>query len=245
MYFFNRISQKFGIGLILILIISIHIFIIFANSFVIKYAIYSIEDDATLINRSGMIRGGVQRVVKLELNGANNLEEISNIDGLFKEFLVEDKYKLVDPSMKNFIIKLEALQKEWKILKNYINEYKKDKSESNKYELINQSEVFWYLSEDAMLTLSNISTDKTHILNKTFFIFILDFILIIFVIIFINMKIRKKLEVSSNIDPLTKAYNRNVFNDTMDYELELNKKIENKLAFILLYISQKRMEEIK
>ena len=66
-HIFNQIGQKLGIGLILIIIISLHIFIIIGNSFFVKYSIIKMKDDATLINKSGMIRGGIQRVVKLEL----------------------------------------------------------------------------------------------------------------------------------------------------------------------------------
>ncbi|WP_198304446.1 GGDEF domain-containing protein [Arcobacter vandammei] len=232
----TRMNQKFGIGLILIVIISVHIFIIFANSFVIKYAIYSIEDDATLLNRSGMIRGGVQRIVKLELDNQDTAKDREIIDNIFNEFLVEDKYKLVGSSMFSFIIKLELLKIEWDNLKNIIDKYEVTKSEENKKSLIKQSEVFWKYSEDTLFILSEISTKKTYILNTTFFIFIVDFFLLIFVIFLINAKIRRKLEILSRIDPLTKTFNRNVFNETMDYEIELNKRYENNLGFILLDI---------
>ena len=86
-YLFSKLYQRLGIGIILIFFISTHILIIIGNSSVIKYAIFEIEDDATLINRSGMIRGGVQRVAKLVLENQDEKEQVERIDNIFSEFL--------------------------------------------------------------------------------------------------------------------------------------------------------------
>ena len=73
-------------------------------------------------------------------------------------------------------------------------------------------------------------------LNNTFLIFLVDFLLILFVIFIINKKIRNKLEILSTIDPLTKIKNRNMYNELLAFELELNKRYEVKTAFIILDI---------
>ena len=44
-----------------------------------------------------------------------------------------------------------------------------------------------------MLTVSKISSEKTYMLNNTFLIFLVDFLLILFVLFIINKKIRNKL----------------------------------------------------
>ena len=235
-HIFNQIGQKLGIGLILIIIISLHIFIIIGNSFFVKYSIIKMKDDATLINKSGMIRGGIQRVVKLELINQDITLEMQKIDAIFDEFLIKEKYKLVDSKMHIFVLKIEELKKEWVALKKLINIYRETKNKIDKNQIIAQSEYLWNLSEDALLTVSKISSEKTYMLNNTFLIFLVDFLLILFVIFIINKKIRNKLEILSTIDPLTKIKNRNMYNELLAFELELNKRYEVKTAFIILDI---------
>lgn len=189
-----------------------------------------------LINKSGMIRGGMQRIVKLELNSIDTKEYVQNIDAIFNEFLVEEKYRLVSNKMEQFVLKVGILRNEWDILKELIQNYHNTKDEINKEKLIVQSEYIWNLAEDALSTVSRISLEKTYMLNNTFFIFLIDFILILFVIFYINKKIRKKLEVLSTIDVLTNTKNRNMYNEDLEFELELNKRYKNNTAYIMLDI---------
>ena len=89
-YIFNQISKKLGIGLILILIVFIDILIIIGNSFFVEHSILEMENDSVLINKSGMIRGGIQRVVKLELENMDTTKYISDIDSVFNEIFIEE-----------------------------------------------------------------------------------------------------------------------------------------------------------
>lgn len=235
-YIFNQIGKKLGIGLILILIVSIHIFIIIGNSFFVEYSILEMENDSTLINKSGMIRGGIQRVIKLELDNKDTTQYIANIDSIFNEFLIEEKYRLVNDKMITFVSKLEVLQREWKVLKELIFTYHLTKQSIDKSSLIAQSEYIWNLSEDALSTISILSSKKTDMLKNTFFIFLIDFFLIVFVIYLINKKIRNKLEILSTTDPLTNIKNRNMYNEALCFELELNKRAKNNTAFLFLDI---------
>lgn len=194
------------------------------------------EQDSTLINKSGMIRGGIQRVVKLELNGSDIKENIESIDAIFDEFLVQEKYRLVSSNMHDFVLKIELLQIEWNYLKELIATYNETKSPKDKENLIERSEYLWILAEDALFMVSRISLQKTYMLNNTFFIFLIDFLLIVFVIFIINKKIRNKLEVLSTIDALTNTKNRNMYTESLDFELELIKRYKNNTAYIVLDI---------
>lgn len=183
-----------------------------------------------------MIRGGIQRVVKLELNNSNTKEHIKDIDLIFDEFLVEEKYRLVSSKMSEFVRKIEILKNEWEFLKDLIQTYHRTKEVNDKINLIEQSELVWNLSEDALLSVTRISLQKTYMLNNTFFIFLIDFFLIIFVIFIINKKIRNKLEILSTIDSLTNTKNRNMYNEALDFELELVKRYKNNTAYIVMDI---------
>ena len=235
-YIFNQISKKLGIGLILILIVFIDILIIIGNSFFVEHSILEMENDSVLINKSGMIRGGIQRVVKLELENMDTTKYISDIDSVFNEFFIEEKYKLVNDKMIIFVSKIEILKKEWNVLKELITTYHLTKQTTDKSSLITQSEYIWSLSEDAVSTLSILSSQKMSMLKNTFFIFLLDFFLIVFIIYIINKKIRNNLEILSTTDALTKVKNRNMYNEALCFELELNKRAKNNTAFLFLDI---------
>ena len=144
------------------------------------------ENDAVLINKSGMIMGGIQRVVKLELENMDTTKYISDIDSVFNEIFIEEKYKLVNDKMIIFVSKLEILKKEWNVLKELITTYHLTKQTTDKSSLIAQSEYIWSLSEDALSTVSILSSQKMSMLKNTFFIFLLDFFLIVFIIYIIN-----------------------------------------------------------
>ena len=168
--------------------------IIIGNSSIIKYAIFEIEDDASLINRSGMIRGGVQRVVKLTFENIDEKEQITKIDDIFSEFLIEDKYRLVSLKMHSFVEKLEKLKVEWEEFKSLIIEYKNNKTLENRNNVLQKSEDIWVLSEDALKTVADISADKLFILKITYVVFFVDFILILFIMYLINKIYDKNLK---------------------------------------------------
>lgn len=234
--FCKRTCQKVGIGFVLILIVSFHIIIISSNTFFIKYAMNQIEDDARLINTTGKIRGGVQRVVKLEFAEKEYQNDIKIVDEIFQKILDKSNYKLDSSKMQNYLEKITLLNNSWEELKVALKVYSADKTKKNKDLVFLNSEEFWFLSEDLMKTLSIIATQKTYIFQLSFIIFAIEFFLIIFVIFIINKFIRKKLEILSRIDPLTNAYNRNVYNEYMENELESFLRYKNSVAFIILDI---------
>ena len=135
-----------------------------------------------------------------------------------------------------FVSKLEILKKEWNVLKELITTYHLTKQTTDKSSLIAQSEYIWSLSEDALSTVSILSSQKMSMLKNTFFIFLLDFFLIVFIIYIINKKIRNNLEILSTTDALTKVKNRNMYNEALCFELELNKRAKNNTAFLFLDI---------
>lgn len=235
-YLFSKLYQRLGIGIILIFFISTHILIIIGNSSIVKYAIFEIEDDATLINRSGKIRGGVQRVAKLVLENKDEKEQVESIDSIFSEFLVEEKYRLVSFKMHSFVKKLEELKIEWINFKTIIDEYKLDQNIENKNRVLEKSEDIWYLSEDALKTVADLSASKMLILKITYVVFFIDFILILFIMYLINKNIRHKLEVLSKKDSLTKINNRNSYNERLKIELESCSRYKNSFSYIMFDI---------
>lgn len=234
--FCKRTFQKVGIGFVLISIVSFHIIIISLNTFFIKYAMNQIENDARLINTTGKIRSGVQRVVKLEFAQKDYKSDIKRVDEIFQKILDKSNYNLDSLTMQNYLEMITLLSSNWEELKEALKIYSDDHSNKNQELVLLKSEEFWFLSENLMNTLSTIATQKTYIFKFSFIIFAFEFFLILFVIFIINKFIRKKLEILSRVDPLTNAYNRNVYNEYMENELEAFLRYKNSVAFIIFDI---------
>lgn len=234
--FFKFLNQKFGIGLILILVISSHIFIIATNYSLIRYSIFDIEDDAALINNSGFIRGGIQKVAKHESNQQICDDLIADVDSFFHKFLIEKPYNLQTTKMNQIIQEYAFLQKEWNKLKELIYQYRNTPTKINKDRLIDQSDLLWADINYIQNHLVQINDQKIFFLKLTFLIFLIDFILIVFVIYLINKTIRKDLELKSNIDALTGARNRNSYKEAIILALDMVKRYDRKIGFIMLDI---------
>jgi len=218
-YKLNKISRKIGPGARLILILSLHIFIIALNGYIAYYGTTSMQMDAKIINYGGMIRGGIQKVSKLETNNLNAQKDIDKIDSIFKEFLETSRSSVDNGHMGAFLEQLQRLDSEWLILKQDIAKYRSSKSLHDKQTIIEQSEKCWSEANQTVSLAQALSEAKLSIFQIMFIIFFLDFLLIVAIIWLINSIVRHNLEKTSRIDPLTGICNRNVFNEELYSEI--------------------------
>ena len=232
----NYIKYKLGIGKILIAIVLIHILIILANSIIVNQTVESIKNDAILINSGGMIRGGIQRAVKLTLEDKLNQNEIMKIDAIFENFSVNYKKFGSKHIMQDFYEKLRELQRAWIELKYLLSSYEKNKTEDIREQIYNKSENIWRISLETLIVAENLYENKINSFGSIFSILLIDFILVIIVILIINKNIRLNLEIVASTDTLTNIGNRNRYNEAIEIYLNLFKKYNKKIAYILLDI---------
>ena len=232
----NYIKYKLGIGKILIAIVSIHILIILANSIIVNQTIKSIKNDAILINSGGMIRGGIQRAVKLTLEDKLNQDEIMKIDAIFENFSINYKKFASKHIMQDFYEKLRELQRAWIELKYLLSSYEKNKTEDIGEQIYNKSENVWKISVETLTVAENLYENKINSFGSIFAILLIDFSLVIIVILIINKNIRLNLEIVASTDTLTNIGNRNRYNEAIEIYLNLFKKYNKKIAYILLDI---------
>ena len=181
MRFFDKLSYikyKLGIGKILIAIILIHILIILANSIIVNQTIKSIKNDAILINSGGMIRGGIQRVVKLTLEDKLNPDEIMKIDAIFEKFSVNYEKFASKHIMQDFYEKLRELQRAWIELKNILASYEKNQTEDIREQIYNKSENVWKISVETLTVAENLYENKINSFGSIFAILLIDFSLV-------------------------------------------------------------------
>ena len=230
----NYIKYKLGIGKILIAIVLIHILIILANSIIINQTIESIKNDAILINSGGMIRGGIQRAVKLTLEDKQNQDEIMKIDAIFENFSVNYEKFASKHIMQDFYEKLRELQGAWSELKYLLSSYEKNKTEDIREQIYNKSENIWRISLETLFVAENLYKNKINSFGSIFSILLIDFILVIIVILIINKNIRLNLEIVASTDTLTNIgnRNRNRYNESMEIYLKLFKNQKKNISYI-------------
>ena len=232
----DYIKYKLGIGKILIAIVLIHILIILANSIIVNQTVESIKNDAILINSGGMIRGGIQRVVKLTLEDKLNQDEIMKIDAIFENFSVNYEKFASKHIMQDFYEKLRELQRAWIELKNILASYEKNQTEDIREQIYNKSENVWKISVETLTVAENLYENKINSFGSIFAILLIDFSLVIIVILIINKNIRLNLEIVASTDTLTNIGNRNRYNESMEIYLKLFKNQKKNISYIIFDI---------
>ena len=229
-FFINDFFRQIKTSSKIIMIVFSQLLITTINISIIHNSLNTIEKDASIINKSGIIRGGIQRVVKLEINGVNTDNEIKEIDTYIRYFFsikVKNSY---------FLENFEVLNNQWNNLKSTIMSYRTNPSNILKNELVEQSEITWLVAYECVNLMQDISEYKLTSFNRIYIIFFIDFMLIGFTIWFLYFSIKMGLENDARIDSLTKVFNRNVFNDELENEINRNKRYGSSLSLILIDI---------
>lgn len=235
-YKLNKITRKLGPGARLILIVSLHIFIIALNGYIAYYGTNSLKMDAKIINYGGMVRGGIQKVSKLESNDINAQKDINEIDAIFNEFLETSRKTIADGNMGAFLDQLQRLRGEWAILKQDIDNYRASKSAKDKQQIVEQSEKCWEMANQTVTLAQALSEDKLSMFHIMFIVFFFDFLLIVAIIWLINSIVRHNLERLSRIDSLTGIYNRNVFNEELYSEITRSQRYGYEFSLLVFDI---------
>jgi len=116
-------------------------------------------DDGRVVNYSGIVRGGTQRLIKLELSGKPSDEVIANLDKIIAG-LSEGSKELNLPKVgdSKFISKLNEVNTKWKSLKDLIKNYRQDKAISGK--IIEESENYFKLTNELVYSAEEYAKGK-------------------------------------------------------------------------------------
>ena len=202
----------------LLLILSIDLF----NGYIsIHYLNNYLDKDTIIVNKLGIIRGDIQRYVKLKISHQNNNKIEKKIDKTFEETcnIIEKKHFFKKNSY-FFKIHFKA-KKIW------------NKIKSSNNHLIPLSEKEWKITNNLTFYMQNFFNKKFRQLKQGYIVITISsaiFILILIAIIYCLIK--KGLEIDTITDALTKLYNRAYFNEQIVYHIE--KFNRNKEPFVLL-----------
>ncbi|WP_432666421.1 GGDEF domain-containing protein [Wukongibacter baidiensis] len=219
----------------LIIIITVCLFLLLSSGGL--YTIYLtniIEPDAKAINKLGIIRGSVQRLVKLELHNEQDSELLYSIDTLIDEFKTK-KIDIYDSDNK-VEDSLEDLEQAWIHLKQLIYIYRVNPTEYNEKVLIEKSEEIWDKSNHTVFISQILSERKINNYKKSFILFFLNLILVVIIIILIKKYVKDTLESLVNYDGLTKSFNRNYFNEFLKSQIKISERYNKDLSLLILDI---------
>jgi len=209
---------------------------------IMAYLVYATENklkyDAEIINETGIIRGGIQRVTKLVLSGYTQKQEkiFSDINRLINKFTSEKGYKHRKLAGGFVSIMLE-IKKQWLILEASLITYQLTPSEKLHKKIINESEACWKLAVEVVLTAQHVAEDNVRHVKKLFYIFlVLNIISATIILYLIFSYVKKKLEYESSHDHLTAIYNRRSYEYAIDYEVIRNERYSSPLSLILFDI---------
>ena len=204
----------------------------------------SLRNDAYVINTAGIIRGSIQRLTKLELTGCNHVcdDLIADIDNYLDKFLGGNLVDQNRESGKQFIMRLVQLNERWALLKKLLGNYRAKPSEQLKREVIMSSEQCWKIADSAVY-LAQVNTEGKISAIKSFYpVVVLIVLCNILVIVFAYTTVRKKLEYRIAVDSLTKLYNREFFEQSL--EIEISRSLRFNRGFSLIYFDIDRFKQI-
>lgn len=157
-------EEKMRISAILKQMIGILIIILIFSNLLILNSVNVMQDDGKVINYAGIVRGGTQRLIKLELSNKQSDKIIGNLDNIINGLINGDEsLKLPKATDSEFISKMNNIQNEWKKIKENIYSYRSGKATED---LVAQSEEYFKLADEAVSIAQNVSDNKVSKLRK-------------------------------------------------------------------------------
>ena len=164
-------AGAFGIGAIVL----VNLGVIFLRSS---------EDDAKVINQSGVVRGATQRSIKLELSNNPNdnlIAKLNNlIDGLINGSEELGLPKATDPA---YVARMQEAQAQWELSKDLIQQIRRQPTEANRAALLAASEKLFELTNAAVNAAEEYSAADVRQLRRIqLLVAVLNFIILALII---------------------------------------------------------------
>ncbi|MEW5743897.1 MAG: methyl-accepting chemotaxis protein [Nitrospirota bacterium] len=195
-------------------------------------------DDGRVVNYTGIVRGGTQRLVKLEMGGHPSDELIAKLDKIISGLVNGDPdLQLPKSADGEFIESMQKVKKSWEGLKRTIAKARQDKALQS--ELLKESEEYFAITNEAVSAAEKFSKGKVGA-QKTIQValFILNIIILGYIWISSQKKVVKPLsrfkeKVEQIADGDLKVVMDHAKRDEIgDLSLSMNKMIQSFNAII-------------
>lgn len=202
------------------------------NGIITYYVTYTIRNDAELINKLGLVRGSIQRLLKLELSGISNAQLIIAIDEVVADLSEEGQKYFESEDLASEL--LRKLWLEWADTKQAIENYNIDRSEKARQILLEASDQIWLTADDAVEFVQGISEKKIQRYN---IVFVITFIVVVGTVVmlfWLKKYVHDDLEHVVRYDVLTGATTRNYYNLLLQREVERSRRYKRPLSLIVI-----------
>ncbi|HOV62991.1 MAG TPA: GGDEF domain-containing protein [Spirochaetia bacterium] len=243
MFYTQKQSRILLIGGIGVIVLSLF------NARFVYRELRLVRDDVRIVNFAGIIRGSIQRYVKLACIRAEVPDDAAvqaaladtakTVEDAFQRFLtresgfdVEEGYKLGIRDSE-FFSSLEVLHGKWEELKGLVTDYPDGVSVSSVFAL---SEECWSISNEMVLSVQLLSQQKLENFYMALLFFLVNVVILICGVWFGSRYMQKKLEALASTDSLTGILNRRAFQIVFDAELERCNRYGKVLSFIIIDI---------
>jgi diguanylate cyclase (GGDEF)-like protein len=213
----------------MLLVAALLTIILLGNLFLVIYTRRQTATDAMVINQLGIIRGMSQRVVKLVLAGKDYEQYVQEIDDTFTLY----REKLQKSGLDRIIT---VVERNWGELEEALRAYSLDPSSEKQDRLITASEKLWISANASVFMGQLLAEEGRRSLGSIIIIIILELIFGLLLLFLIIRIVRQKLEPDALLDPLTGAYNRNVFHNELQDEIKRSERYAIPLSLITLDI---------
>lgn len=194
---------------------------------ILGFSIFQNLGDAQVINYSGIVRGGTQKLIKNELLGVQDDASIQYLDDIIYDLETGDgKYGLNHHHSSSYHALLAETQTQWKDIKAEIQTIRKG---GNKETLLEKSETYFELTNQLVASAEDDSNRKLSLIIFSIFVY-----LILSIGFFTIWYHRKSKEIKSikAFDELTGIYNFETFIEQA--QLSLCARFDE--SFLLIYL---------
>ncbi|HEY1406897.1 MAG TPA: GGDEF domain-containing protein [Spirochaetota bacterium] len=203
----------------------------------IIYSINEIEQDASLINNAGKVRGGIQRIVKNELAGKPVDGDIARLDEIMSYFMFHGySQNQVYSESEKFNAAMHAVEGEWQRLVLLIRDYREHKTRERAEMVFSVSEKIWEMTDDAVSIAEFTSRRKIRYFYLLASVATLSFAIMIGLIFFTKTHVRDRIEFYASHDALTGIYNRSSFMRMIERECVLSARTGRGFSLIMFDI---------
>ena len=175
----------------------------------LTFVIVQAHSYAATLNDAGSVRGGTQRVVKMELAGQSVHETEQRVSELLANLTQQEESRLYkSPETANFIEKLEAVKQQWDLILDEIDRI--DRGEGSTGLLLELSETHFAMADDMVLAAQTRSEDDFLWMGIVCSVLLLSAATIM---AFLRNDQMNKLRTAYFTDPLTKRKNLPAFEE--------------------------------
>ncbi|MEM1369301.1 MAG: methyl-accepting chemotaxis protein [Cyanobacteria bacterium P01_H01_bin.15] len=164
------------------------------SGFIVERNIAKSSFDGSVVNKSGIVRGATQRLVKLEINGQPNDELVERLNVLI-DGLIDGNAELMLPAATDpaYVEKIAMVQEAWGNLKQTIVNYRRN-PEGVIDKLIADSEEYFELTNDAVFAAEDFSLGNVQAAKQFEYITIFIQIILLAIIFWSLYRVTRTLQ---------------------------------------------------